>query len=941
MANRVRDCVSAFKNGSKPVEAKQLLSCIPEQTVVDVTTTFEFSSYGMIALVSLVHLAAYWGWENVATVLVSVYKCATNCKDKEGHIPLHYAAYNGHLEVVKYFIVETHCDPMNRNNDGGTPLHFACSNGHLNIAQYLIGEANCNPSCENTSGYTPLHFACSNGHLNIAQYLIREAKCNPSCENNSSETPLHKACGNGHLKIAQCLIREANCNPSCENNIGGTPLHYACRDGHLNIAQYLIREENCDPSCTETISRWTPLHFACVMKRANIVQYLLSTGRVNPLAKSTIGTALSVASMYDKDIFKLFQPFEKCKAALPLDTVTKMILIGDGGAGKSTIAKLIVHLPDSAKTAVANECSTAGIVPHYIQSKQAGIVSHFIQSKQPGNFVMYDFAGQQEYHSSHVAVLKQMMRRSAATFLCMIDLSKSKEDIDRSLRYWLGFVDNVCSTTEAGTSCVAIVGSHVDQVTPSEVSEKKLLLETIAAKRLKRQQYTGYLSMNCCFAGCALRHELTAILTYCQKAIAASQPVVSYNSHTVYKFLCTKLNMVGCTLHNLVSAIAKENHYSLPSDRDVLMKILTTLSDRGLILFIHHHQSIWVVVETKTLLNEIIGTLFAPNHFKEHRDLSSNTGIIPVSKLLEVFPKYNSDVLIGLLTSLDFCRLVDPSVLQYTNLQTTPSHSTADLLFFPGLIQLKRPDSLVQQGALNFGWCLRCKDPHESFSSRFLHVLLLLVAYKYFPLASQVAPSVSGLQCAVWRNGIFWKKNNITTVIELLENNQSVLVAMSCDDTTEIIEHAELRSSLIALVHHLQQQYCPHLGVREFLISPSLVQKYPLTVDIFLDSDLFDIHHVARSFQLHKKAVSSEDGHGYLPVEAFPFEPYHQLRSFSIRQLLDPDKADQLVPSSLLQEVRQLCRQSKVKPQKFCELREYLDSLSLFAGKNPLVSSIM
>ena len=314
--------------------------------------------------------------------------------------------------------------------------------------------------------------------------------------------------------------------------------------------------------------------------------------------------------------------------------------------------------------------------------------------------------------------------------------------------------------------------------------------------------------MDCRYADTDVSHRLIATLTDSQKAIAASQPVIHYYSHVVYAFLRTKLNVVGCTLHDLVSAVAKENDSSLPNDQSVLTDILTTLSDKGLVLFIHHPPSSWVVVKTEALLKEINGTLFAPDHFKEHRDLASNTGIVPVSNLHKVFPDYNSEMLVGFLTSLDFCRPVDPSVLQYTNLQTTPSHSTADLLFFPGLVQSERPDSLVQQGALEFGWCLKCMDPHEFLSSRFLHVLLLSVAYK-FPLASQ------GLHrmCRVWRNGIFWRNSDdITTVIELFDNNRCVLVAMSCDDTSPV-EHAELRSSLIALVRYLQQQYCPRLRV--------------------------------------------------------------------------------------------------------------------------------
>ena len=343
-------------------------------------------------------------------------------------------------------------------------------------------------------------------------------------------------------------------------------------------------------------------------------------------------------------------------------------------------------------------------------------------------------------------------------------------------------------------------------------------------------------------------------------------------------------------------------------------------------------------MKTEVLLKEINGTLFAPDHFNEHRDLASNTGVVPVSNLHKVFPDYNSEMLVEFFTSLDFCRPVDPSVLQYTNLQTTPSHSTADLLFFPGLVQSERPGSLVQHGALEFGWCLKCMNPHEFLSSRFVHLLLLSVAYQ-FPLAtrSNTCSSVSGLQrkCTIWKNGIFWRDdNNTCTVIELLDNNRCVMVAMSF---TSRVEYAKLRGSLIALIRNLlHKQHSPALEVCEFLISPNLVHQYP--IDTIPDTDLFDMYYVARSILLRKPIVLSHgDGHGHLKTQSLPFEPYHLLAPSYVSQLFNPNMADQPVPGPLLQEVRQLCRQTKVE---FGELREHLDGLSLFAGRNPLVSSV-
>ena len=924
---REEQYIIAFKNGNK-FKAEQLLPSIPQPATI--TTTFKFRLfYTELSLVSLLHLAAYWGWRNVVTALVSVYNCAANCKDEKGNIPLHYAASNGHLEVVKYFIVELHCDPMDKNRYGTTPLHYACRYGYLNIAQYLIREEHCNPSCENNNGWTPLHIACTYGHLNIAQYLIREEHCNPSCENNDGTTSLHYACAKGHLNIAQYLIREEHCNPSCEDGDGWTPLHYACRHGYLNIAQYL---EHCNPSC-ENKNGNTPLHDACAIDHAHIVQYLLSTGRVNPLTKDKFGiTALSLASS-KYDIIKLFEPFEECRTAFPVHTFTKLILTGDSGAGKTTITELIVCLASS--TAV--ECVAD------VQRYTAGIVPHHIQSEQLGNFVVYDFAGQQEYYSSHAAVLEQVMQRSAAMFLCVVDLSESKEKICESLHYWLSFIDNACSTAE-GRSHVVIIGSHADQVM-SSVEEKSSLLQTIiATRRVRRQEYVECIAMDCRRTNTDASRRLIATLTNSQKAITASQPVIHYHSHVVYAFLRTKLNVVGCTLHDLVSAIAKENDSSLPSDQSVLTEILTTLSDKGLILFIRHHQSSWIVVKTEALLNEINGTLFAPRQFKEHRDiLASNTGIVSTSSLLSVFPHHNTDMLVGFLQSLNFCRPVEPSVLENTNLQTTPSHSTADLLFFPGLIQSERPDILVQQGSLEFGWCLGCVDPEQYFSSHFLHILLLSVAYRFSQsVRRKVTSCFCGLQrrCTVWKNGISWTdSDNITTLIELLDNNRRVLVAMSCSKDRPM-EHAKLRSSLISLVHRLHQEHCPSVEVYECLISPSLVQQYPF--NDLPDTDLFDIQDVAKSILCRKPFISSQSECciGRLPTQSLPLEPYHLLSPSSVCELFNHSNADQPVPTALLHEITKHFSQLKMKPQVYKELREHLDKLSLFSGRDPMVSSV-
>ena len=267
----------------------------------------------------------------------------------------------------------------------------------------------------------------------------------------------------------------------------------------------------------------------------------------------------------------------------------------------------------------------------------------------------------------------------------------------------------------------------------------------------------------------------------------------------------------------------------------------------------------------------------------------------------------------------EFCQPVDSSVLQYTNLLTTPTPTTAKRLFFyPSLAQLGQPDSLIQSVILCFGWCLCCLDPYQFFSSCFLHhVLLLCVAYT-FPLSIYCNPASSplhGLQrrCTVWRYGISWcDDDDITTVVELINKNRWVVVAM-LHSKDRPVEHAKLFSVLKNLVLHLQQERCPNLNVCECFISPTLLQWYPFNG--MPDTDLFDIQDVTRSIIHCKPSVLCHNKNciGRLPTQSLFFEPYYTYISF-------------LVPSQYASYSTAAWLSSQFQPQSFwrcCTLKTH------------------
>ena len=203
---------------------------------------------------------------------------------------------------------------------------------------------------------------------------------------------------------------------------------------------------------------------------------------------------------------------------------------------------------------------------------------------------------------------------------------------------------------------------------------------------------------------------LLEILKKSHEALATSveDEKMPYSCHFLHNLLTDKVNKTAITLGDLMELIATENEPALLSDPQTAAFSLEILADKAVILF-HRNSfrllSSFVLINQQALLEEVNGELFAQKTFKEHCEIASNTGIVPVSLLHHTFPHNDMELLVVLLMILEFCYELDAIVLETisTNL-STGSISGERLLFFPALVSAGPPVALTI--AKGFGWAV-------------------------------------------------------------------------------------------------------------------------------------------------------------------------------------------------------------------------------------------
>ena len=917
------------------------------------------------------HIACDKGHMDLIEYLITKQCCDPTLADNNGDLPLHLACYSGHLSIVKYLIVEHHCNPNSRNIDGKTPLHYALFHGHMDVIQFLIEERGSDPMLSDYTGNTAIHVACFSGCLGLVRHLIMEQHCDPNSRNDRGETPLHVACLNGYMNLINYFITELGCDPAIPNNDGRLPIHCACFEGHLNAVKHLITVHHCDPNSRDKKDS-TPLHYACFRSHnMDVINYLITEIGCDPASIDSDGTSLlHYASFFGQtlvvqrllkdervdvlradrfghtplyyaelssnsyELLKLFHPLLKSRNDYPIHSYTKAILTGNSRAGKSSLAKVIIKqsklrpfprfMNFQPKPFFHNKIPQI-TVEHFsmssdedesevtkVETLTAGIDSYVVKSESIGNIVLYDLAGQPEYYFSQSVIMETVMQKTPAIFINLVDLSKSEEEITQAIHYWLTFIDNAASKANS-KSCILMVGSHTDLLDEKQLQSRTRLVEDLMDRRVKK--------LNCTFIAMDCRRtndDFFVLLSSYQDTISADSPPVSLYCHMLYSFIQTKLHKIACQLLYLSTTIPES---IVPSDDiSFLSELLEYLGDKGLIIYLKNKQCLeksWVVVKREVILKDINGVLFAPKYYKGYHPIASSTGIIRMSSLSELFLQYDPEMLVKLIISLEFCHPVNLSGVK-TNLQPIDGPATDNLLFFPSLLSAERPQTLTSEvqrltnQQVGFGWCLGCMDYEYQFlTSRFLHVLLLRLAYT-FPLPSEnysKGHNLCGLEqrCTMWTNGISWNnEDGIRTVVEVIQQNRWVVVTMYHNkDITGPVEYSKHRSAVIRLVLDLQKELAPDLDTFECLISPSLLKHWPL--EHLPESYLFTVADVARSILRCKSIILSyKNGtNQMLTKEALFFEPYHLLSPPSVCELMDSSKNDQPVSPALLNEVRE------------------------------------
>ena len=619
----------------------------------------------------------------------------------------------------------------------------------------------------------------------------------------------------------------------------------------------------------------------------------------------------------------------------PTDMSINMFILGNTGAGKSTIVKAISIEAQGFSSRLMHRISKV----KGVDQKTAGIIPYELQSQALGRVSLYDFAGHKEYYAGHDALLANTMTNSPSVIAVLVDMRDEEEKIRETVQYWFQFINNHSHASSSKTHLV-IISSHADELPSGELKKKARILQSVVSKlNLENITLAGRFTIDCRYAESSSMTQLRSLLSESCKVLRCSDEIEAsqhcYMIFLLHNFddeLAVTLDKVATELTVKCSEKSDEHVYLEVIKSSDLFELSQKLNDRGHILFMKNHQDpgkSWIVLKKDVLLSQVNGVIFAPEGFKEHSEISTNTGVVPLSKLAPLFPNVDIDVVTKFLCHLEFCQEIkDADLLSVLVAESrtltvsaesksftvsadskasaesgeSKSSTTTDerFFFFPGLVSLNKPQDIAlssESDTHSYSGCVfQCSKPEQFFSNRFHQVLLLRLAFSFASAPSdQFSADSLVLQrrCQVWKNGIFWaNRSGGEAIVEIVDLKKVVSTIAS----EEKIELSRLRSSIINTVIKAKKEFCSKVAVKESLLLPEDAMKYPLDL---AQVTAVSINDVAETIKEGTGYVLN-DNHQKIKLERLVgFEPYANLGEAILEEVFDEQNSAEEVLDEL------------------------------------------
>ena len=751
------------------------------------------------------------------------------------------------------------------------------------------------------------------------------------------------------------------------------------RRGRTEVVKFLLQEAHCDPNIANKQGK-------------------------TPLALTSDPTIARQLVINGADASKLLpQGYPK----KPAESAVKVFIVGKQGMGKTTLTTAL-EKEGSIITYFANRVRQVSRV----EKNTAGIIPHDIQSRMYGHATIFDFAGHEEFYSSHDVMLRSSIAGSSAVFLLVTNLCLSNEEFRQSILSWLAFLENQ-GIPEDPKPHVIIVGSHADIANSIDVQNKEGIMTSIVhSLAFSSFHFAGFVPIDC-------RYAESPSMTKLRKRMSESCSILRHKTETNFSCHCLHVYL----LDKFQDSPAIRVREALSEVQESLSRLLTFITDDHvdpckLLLDLHERGSIlllrdtekfensWLILDREAILSKVTGTVFAPNpeDFKQYKAIATSTGVVPFSRIETVFLDINLDpnLITEFLCHFEFCHEITDAEGKQLLQVATALPSTEDVtasngaqvtsrlsptcekfFFFPGLVKTDTPKEVWEcsnEYSYYSGWILQSSQSDKFFTRRFLHVLLVRLAF-CFALAPEVDITNSQLptiqrKCSIWKNGIHWgDRSGTEALVEVVEGSRRVNVMVRCLIDNEMA-CIHLRSALMQKILSAKDELCSRVPTFEAFLHPSESTAHPL-------KSMTEVRHascseIAKAVTAGKGSVVDQLSRVMAVDTLLYFEPYAHLGEYILRELFDKENFERMVSNEFLYRIADCVYQKK---DKFIEilkppatllhdrirqasqgpthelvevfkiwreqsegsyqcLRRELDQFSIFAGRNPLVCLI-